>query len=628
MSDQFVFQVSNEQQAVAEPMIQKSVVYVTDQNNGSYQSGQVMLDTSSLSNSGKWASYSESTLVVPLVMALAPKSAVVGWDDGCGIFAAGLKNAWTTLIHSMSVEYNNSTVLQLTPFTGMYLHYKALTSMSLDDQEKLGAVTNFYKDTADSWFYSSSPTADGCGETNNRNMGWEMLFPGVNHTTDAGGVITSAAIANPGDPYLATTADAVGATSNGIYTPSGRPLGNWTGYNRTVANYGFYRRQKTFATNFVSGGRYDEFLSKDSASQMAFNQYTYTAAESANLGVHVWTFLATIRLKDCSDFFNQLPLVRGAYLRFIINFNMGAVTLKGTQVLGDARTPTFVKWEQTASQLTQQTFPCMFASGDVGQGAYPLAPPTSFSSAIDLVLGIGIGKLNLSAYGASYTSDISSGSFNQCRLYVPVYTLNPIAEAAYLEANPTKTIIYRDILNYTVNSVGSDSPTVSNLLSNGVVNPKQVLIFPFLTAGANITATTGQTIYTSPLASAFTSSPCTTSPLPVFTNINLLVAGINIFSLNQTYNWQHYVDEIQHENAINGGQTTGLQSGLLDFWSWTNMFRVISINVSRRIGSENSIPKSIQLTMQKLSKKDLQLFCFIEIERSLTISLLNGQLVA
>lgn len=623
MSDQFVFQVSNEQQAVAEPMIQKSVVYVTDQNNQSYQAGQVMLDTSSLSNSGKWASYSEAILAVPLVMAMTPVSGstIVGWDTGSAQFAAGLKNAWTSLIYSMSVEYNNSTVLQLTPFTGIYLHYKALTSMSLDDQEKLSAVTNFYKDTADSWFFKNTATADGCGESNNRNFGWEMLFPGINNSTDAGGVITSAQV-GVGNTFIATVTSPIGHGSNAIYTPSGRPLENWTGCNRTVANYGFYRRQKTFAMD-ISQPRYTDFIADTTAQQMAFNYFETLA--SGDAGAHVWHMLATIRLKDMSDFFNQLPLVRGAYLRFIINFNMGAVTLKGTEVLGDAITPAYVKWEQKAANLTQGVFPCMFASADVGQGAYPLAPTGSFSGGRSIVLAIGISKLNLGTYGGAYTSEITS-NFAQCRLYVPVYTLNPIAEAAYLEANPTKTIIYRDILNYNVNATGKGN--VSQLLTNGVVNPKQVLIFPYLTAAENITATTDGTISTSPLASAFTSSPCTTSPLPVFTNVNLLVAGINIFSINQTYNWQHYVDEIQHENAINGGQTTGLQSGLLDYWSWTNMFRVLSINVSRRIGSENSIPKSVQLTMQQLSKKDLQLICFIEIERSLQISLLNGQLVA
>jgi hypothetical protein len=607
-------------------MIQKSVVYVTDQNNGSYQSGQVMLDTSSLSNSGKWASYSEAVLAVPLVMALAPTAAITGWDSGIGIYAAGLKNAFTSLIYSMSVEYNNSTVLQLTPFTGIYLHYKALTSMSLDDQEKLSAVTNFYKDTGDSWFFSATPTAEGCGESNNRNMGWEMLFPGLNNITDAGGVITSAPVSS-GASFLATVSEVIGGSSNAIYTPSGRPLGDWTGYNRTTANYGFYRRQKTFATDFKATGRYAEFLSQTNAQQMAFNQYSISTGGATDTNIHYWSMLATIRLKDLSDFFNQLPLVRGAYLRFIINFNMGAVTLKGTEVAGTAITPAVVKWEQTAANLTQAVFPCMFASADVGQGSYPLAPTTSFSSAKDVVLAIGISSLNPSTYGGAYSKELKNSSFPQCRLYVPVYTLNPIAEAAYLEANPSKTIIYRDILNYNVNSTGADASTVSQLLTNGVVNPKQVLIFSYLTATANPTATT-VAHNTSPLASAFTSSPCTTSPLPVFTNVNLLVAGINIFSMNQTYNWQHYVDEIQHENAINGGQTTGLQSGLLDYWSWTNMFRVLSINVSRRIGSENSIPKSVQLTMQKLSEKDLQLICFIEIERSLTISLLNGQLVA
>lgn len=620
MSDQFVFQVSNEAQATAEPMIQKSVVYQTDMNNLSYSSGQIMLDTSSLSNSGKWASYSEGTLVVPLVMALTPTSTITGWDTNNAVFAAGLKNSWTTLIHSLSVEYNNSTVIQLTPFSNIYLHYKMLTSMSLDDQEKLGAVTNFYKDTSDSWSYSATATADGKGESNNRNMGWEMLFPSITQGANTNGLLfTANTIAQGGFPAQVGAGVAPGDLTDCVFNISARPWQGWDGTCRTTANYGFYRRQKPLSCDFHDSSetavyktdRYSTFLSSGNATSMAFSQFTAGAKSK------VWYFLATIRLKDISDFFNQLPLVRGAYMRFIINMNMGNVTLLATKVAGDAVTPEHVKWEQTAASLTQQTFPCMFASAYPGQGSYPLGTADNLTTK-SVKLAIGIYSLTPSTYGGDDTDQYSF--YGPARLYVPVYTLNPIAEAAYLEANPTKTIIYRDILNYTITEIKAND-SVNRLLTNGVVNPKQVLVFPFLAASANDGTF-------SPYQSAFSTAPCTTSPFPVFNQVNLLVAGINVFAINQIYNWQHFVDEIQHENAINGGQSTGLQSGLLDYWSWTNNFRVLSINVSRRIGSENSIPKSVQLSMVSACKKTLDLICFIELERSLTISLLNGQLVA
>jgi hypothetical protein len=46
MADNLLFEQSNESQLTTEPFISRQVVYVVDQNNGSYN-GQIQLDTSS-----------------------------------------------------------------------------------------------------------------------------------------------------------------------------------------------------------------------------------------------------------------------------------------------------------------------------------------------------------------------------------------------------------------------------------------------------------------------------------------------------------------------------------------------------------------------------------------------------
>lgn len=112
--DQVVYSQSIETQEISQPFIDKSVLYVTDLNNNSYSSGQILIDTSSLSNSGKWCDYQNAYLEVPIVAALYPSAAVTNFDENKNLnMSVGLKNGTIQLIHSMSVELNNASVIQL-----------------------------------------------------------------------------------------------------------------------------------------------------------------------------------------------------------------------------------------------------------------------------------------------------------------------------------------------------------------------------------------------------------------------------------------------------------------------------------------------------------------------------------
>ena len=48
--------------------LQKSWTSILDNNNNSYSSGQVTIDTSQLSNSNRWMNYREAYLSVPLLL--------------------------------------------------------------------------------------------------------------------------------------------------------------------------------------------------------------------------------------------------------------------------------------------------------------------------------------------------------------------------------------------------------------------------------------------------------------------------------------------------------------------------------------------------------------------------------
>jgi hypothetical protein len=64
-ADSYLYDETLEGQAKIGPMVDKNVFYIQDQNGGTYN-GQILFDTSVLSNSGQWLAYSEDTFKFPL----------------------------------------------------------------------------------------------------------------------------------------------------------------------------------------------------------------------------------------------------------------------------------------------------------------------------------------------------------------------------------------------------------------------------------------------------------------------------------------------------------------------------------------------------------------------------------
>ena len=65
------------------------------------------------------------------------------------------------MIHSLSVELNNGSVVQQTPFVNVYSSFKCLTSWSDEDLKQHGKVCGFCPDTADSWLFNPTTPAAG-----------------------------------------------------------------------------------------------------------------------------------------------------------------------------------------------------------------------------------------------------------------------------------------------------------------------------------------------------------------------------------------------------------------------------------------------------------------------------------
>jgi hypothetical protein len=212
-------------------------------------------------------------------------------------------------------------------------------------------------------------------------------------------------------------------------------------------------------------------------------------------------------------------------------------------------------------------------------------------------------------------------------LYIPAYTFNPVFEQAYL-SSPVKQIKYTDVYQYQVINVGANQ-VFNNLLTNGIANVKSILILPFYNSstgapvsinGINYSANSGfiagTPVWQSPYDPAGTG---TTSPMCWLTNFNVQVSGQNAIYNTERYNFEQFNNQLYGQNAVNGGLTDGITSGLIDM-----CYSYYYVNVERMLPVEMSVPKSIQVLGQNKSSKNIDLYCFIEYGVEVSIDALTG----
>jgi hypothetical protein len=129
--------------------IRKKWVYASDSNGQSYQS-QVIIDTTTISNSGAYPNWGEGFIAMPLVVTLSSQNAA-SLPAGTNIadYSWGFKNGFWHMTNSMSVQYNNGTIIQETPFSNVFASFKALTEWGWMDVQN---------DNAASWSFAPTYT--------------------------------------------------------------------------------------------------------------------------------------------------------------------------------------------------------------------------------------------------------------------------------------------------------------------------------------------------------------------------------------------------------------------------------------------------------------------------------------
>jgi hypothetical protein len=613
--DKLVFDLANEIEDVPNVFLRKDWVNILDNQNGNYNSNQSVIDTSQLSNSNKYMSYREGYLAVPLLLTLStPANGMVpdlaaGANNARGSnsvdFAIGLKNWFGSIIHSLTLDFNGTTVIQQTPFINMWNSFKLMTSLSWQDVLDNGPTMGFYPDDALSWSYQDADSVSGKGVCNNTNM------------------------APPFNLFGVRSGRAFDETFGGG-APVETEYSTFNSYKSGLGNEGFIRRQLyvnydadatngslTYGATVLSGAESDKLW------RSRIIRKTNGAAGPDVPAFFQVAIMSFIHLRHIHSFFNQIPLIKGAFMKLTLNLNN---TTTQTTVAAGVYSAT------TVQNAVGGVNPIMLASrASIGIGGNcQIAANTGKAEILfqngGVCLGNAVYVANLSVGQRCLNSsqpgfaNLGTGFSSSIQLYVPAYSFNAVFEQAYI-SSPIKKVIYEDIYQYQVLGV-TVGGTINSLLTNGIANLRSVLILPFYSSDdANHLVGAGIPVYQSPFDPAGTGP---TSPLCLLTNFNIVVSGQNAIYNTERYSFEQFINQTYGANSVNAGMTDGLSSGLINQQSWEMEYCYHYVDVSRMLPVEQQVPKSVQVIGQNTSIQKIDLWCFLAYGCELSFDIVSG----
>jgi hypothetical protein len=646
--DKLTYDLSQEVEGSPNIFIRKDWINILDNQTQNYQNNQSIIDTSQLSNSNKYMGYREAYLAVPMLLTMktSPTTAAYSqYGESIGDFSIGLKNWFGSIIHSLTLDYNGTTIIQQTPFANMWNAFKLMTTLSYNDILTQGPTIGFYPDTSDSWAWLDAYLNTGGLHTNQFGLNvcnntlegallevdGDNLSPwGTNQYRQYGGSSIG------GNLGLSTRTKWI------AYNPAaGIQNGSYVGINATGRPYGIWNASQLSGAASPAKERNPYVGRPSGALQQIWTSNVCNKTDPTTPGAYATyavntplnfqiAVMATIYLKHIHSFFNMCPLLKGVFMKLTLNLNNASASVTMDATVNN--TAGFSSYTSTVPVGGVQ--PLMIPSLKSGllwiTDGTVNSPVVTAGQPSTIYYNISVGSVCLDQTIATLTSSTNingtmTGNLSKSvYLYVPAYTFNPPFEQAYL-SNNIKQIKYTDIYQYQVATAIPPNNNFNNLITNGIANIKSVLIIPFFKQGYsnNLGGAKMEDYnqYQSPFDPAGTGP---TAPMVSLGNFNVQISGQNAIYNTQRYTFEQFNNQLYGENAVNGGLTDGLTSGLVDYNDFLHTYGYYYVNVERMLPVEQSVPKSVQILGTNYSSQPIQLWVFIEYGVEISIDVLTG----
>jgi len=202
----------------------------------------------------------------------------------------------------------------------------------------------------------------------------------------------------------------------------------------------------------------------------------------------------------------------------------------------------------------------------------------------------------------------TGGVGKMVELHVQAIQMLPDIESNYAQ-NHLRVVSYNDYYQFTLKNVASGE-SFNHLVSNGISNLKAVLIIPLLnTLNNNVNLfDDGQP-----------------QLLAHINNFNVLVGGSNVLHADARYTYQSFYNEFFNEFGVNGNQSSGMGSNLIDYKAWFKK-PYYYVNCSRDPMEQQNAYRSLQIKGTNSSSLAVDYMIFAVYEKNFSLDVISGNI--
>ena len=363
------------------------------------------------------------------------------------------------------------------------------------------------------------------------------------------------------------------------------------------SNSGRLERMKTLLNYDVAP--YSNFY--DNASQRSKNNdYVSVGAFSNVTGKQTITYfiMAQFRLSDLHPLFQEMPLTKNIsqYLSLELNTDTELTFTVANKVI-------------TGVAATNETNCLPYQVSNVDDGLNLLAAGTS--GTFKTCLSVGRGKYSNLAHNRE------SAYIQACFV-----RMNADYGEKYL-SNPVRSIVYNEC--YAQFGTGfsgiASGAQVNQLISGSFRKLRKLVIIPF------VDRTSNGTIELAPEKSPFASEPSTCShSLGAMDNFNVRIGTQNVYPSNLLYDWEQFTNEVQPDNALNGGVEYELNNGLINKHNWSKCYGFRVVDLSRIVPENDLEPKQVTVLFRNTSLRTMNYYVLVYYEKNLGLDVSTGEL--
>ena len=360
-------------------------------------------------------------------------------------------------------------------------------------------------------------------------------------------------------------------------------------------NPGFKSRQLMNNNDVLSSNLGKSILGTNQARLGKSNVQIGSATAAAGNDIFVMYLVGSIRLKDISDFASKVPLCKGLKGYIYLNYNTS------THILTNAGSNTITAITNSASY--GRSAPAQFNYGNDG-----------------FFFGSGTGTVTFKAeVSAVKSANLTTADtiMTNARLICPYFVANPSIDRALSQKSQFR---YEEsfVTQFSIDKNGSYNGTITP----GISNPRRIILFPYFT-GPGDSGNAG--FVSNPLISPFDGVPSTTSPFAALKELQVYVGNRPIYQSPISYDYDNWLQE-NSLLGVDGGLNKEVSSGLLSQRQWNQLYRYYTVDIGRRMDSEDGASRSIQVSLSNATTCPMTCIAIVLYEREVVFDTVSGMI--